>query len=126
MSFESTLGEIVDECGGGLAAALMSEEGIAIAQVEGRHRPGEVVRVDAGTAGVEFGRILEAMRKTARSIEGGEIQETVVVMERFSLIFRPVDAECSLVVAVARDGNLGKARYLMRRSLISLREELSP
>ena len=34
------------------------------------------------------------------------------------MLFRSVDA------AIAPDGNLGKARYLLRRHLLAIREEL--
>jgi len=46
------------------------------------------------------------------------------VLSRFTLIFRGIDEETFLAVAIAPDGNLGKARYLMRRKLIVLRQEL--
>jgi len=39
-------------------------------------------------------------------------------------MFRNVDAETFLVLAMAPDGNLGKARYLIRRHLLALRQEL--
>jgi hypothetical protein len=35
-----------------------------------------------------------------------------------------VDEDTFLVVALAADGNLGKARYLIRRLLLALRQEL--
>ena len=46
------------------------------------------------------------------------------MLSRFTLVFRNVDDETFLVVAIAPDGNLGKARYLIRRQLIHLRQEL--
>ena len=48
----------------------------------------------------------------------------VVVLKRFSLVFRQIDEETFLAIVVLPDGNLGKARYLMRRHLLALREEL--
>ncbi len=50
--------------------------------------------------------------------------EVVVNLSRFILIFHSVDDETFLVVAIAPDGNLGKARYLIRRQLSLLRQEL--
>jgi predicted regulator of Ras-like GTPase activity (Roadblock/LC7/MglB family) len=50
--------------------------------------------------------------------------ETAVVLSRFTLIFRNVDDDTFLVVAITPDGNLGKARYLIRRQLLVLRQEL--
>ena len=114
MSFASILSEIVNGCGGGLGAALMGNDGIPIAEVvvdsdEAR----ELLTEEIGTAGAEFGRILTDIAKASDSLGGGVAQETAVVLARFTLVFRTVDEETFLVVALAPDGNLGKARYLM-------------
>jgi predicted regulator of Ras-like GTPase activity (Roadblock/LC7/MglB family) len=124
MSFEGILREIVEGCGGGIGAALMGSDGIAIAEYRGRQVPDGPLSEDIGVAGVEFSRILEEMRKAADALGGGAVVETVAVLARFSLIFRSVDAETFLVVVVTPDGNLGKARYLMRRHLLAIRQEL--
>ena len=46
------------------------------------------------------------------------------MLSRFTLIFHNVDEDTFVVVAIAPDGNLGKARYLLRRHLIEIRAEL--
>jgi predicted regulator of Ras-like GTPase activity (Roadblock/LC7/MglB family) len=124
MSFEGILREIVENCGGGIGAALMGSDGIAIAEFAVESRPDGPLADDIGVAGVEFGRILEETRKAADALGGGSVVENMVVLSKFSLIFRSVDSETFLVVAVEPDGNLGKARYLMRRHLIAIRQEL--
>ena len=122
MSFESILQSVVDECGGGLGAVLMGTDGIPIAEVEATQA--ESASADIGTAGVEFARILTEIRKASDAIEGGGMNEVVVGLENFYLLFRAIDEDVLFVVALAADGNLGKARYLMRRHLLALRQEL--
>jgi hypothetical protein len=39
-------------------------------------------------------------------------------------VFRPIDGETFLALVIATDGNLGKARYLIRRHLLAIRQEL--
>jgi predicted regulator of Ras-like GTPase activity (Roadblock/LC7/MglB family) len=124
MSFERILRTIVDECGGGLGAALMGNDGISIAQVASSRATAGFDADDMGAAGVEFGRILDEIRKVTDTIGGGALSETVVSLARFTLVLRVVDAETFLVLAIAPDGNLGKARYLVRRHLLALREEM--
>jgi predicted regulator of Ras-like GTPase activity (Roadblock/LC7/MglB family) len=124
MSFRAVLRAIVDECGGGLGAVLMSADGIPIEEYVTEDLPDGPLQEDIGTAGVEFGRILEEIRKVADSLGGGSVSETVVSLARMNLVFRPIDDDIFLAVVVAPDGNLGKARYLMRRHLISIRQEL--
>ena len=124
MSFEGILREIVEGCGGGIGAALMGSDGIPIAEFVAPQAPDGPLTEDIGVAGVEFGRILEETRKAADALGGGAVVETLVVLARFSLLFRSVDDETFLVVALTPDGNLGKARYLMRRHLLAIRQEL--
>jgi len=125
MSFTTILREIVDECGGGLGAALMGADGIAIAEVVAEDPAArEALREEIGTAGAEFSRILSEIAKASDALGGGAVHETAVILSQFTLIFRNVDEETFLAVAIAPDGNLGKARYLMRRKLIVLRQEL--
>ena len=124
MSFRSILRSLVEECGGGLGAVLMGGDGIAIEQYVSEDLPEGPLQEDIGTAGVEFSRILDEIRKASDALAGGPMDETVVSLARMSLVFRPIDAETFLAVVVAPDGNLGKARYLIRRHLLSIRQEL--
>ncbi len=124
MSFREILREIVEGCGGGVGAALMGTDGLPIVQVSAQKAADGSLLEDISIAGIEFQRVLEEIRKASDGLEAGAMEETVVVLARVSLIFRPVDPETILVVAVASDGNLGKARYLIRSSLYAIRQEL--
>ena len=124
MSFASILQEIVDECGGGLAAALMGADGIPIEQVEASGEVREPLSDEVDVLGVEFGRILDEMRKASDSVGGGALEEVSVRLASFWVLMRVVDDETYLLVALEPDGNPGKARFLMRRQLMALRDEL--
>jgi len=125
VSFVSILKEIVDGCGGGLGAALMGNDGIPIEEfVSPSPAVRELLSEEIGTAGAEFGRILAEIGKASDTLGGGALHETTVVLSRFTLVFRNVDEDTFLVVAIAPHGNLGKARYLIRRQLLALRQEL--
>jgi len=124
VSFTAMLREIVDDCGGGIGAALMGNDGIAIQQVMASAPASSPLLDDIATAGTEFGRILEEIRKAADAVAGGAVEEATIVLSRVVLVFRSVDEETFLAVALAPDGNLGKARYLIRRQLPALRQAL--
>jgi predicted regulator of Ras-like GTPase activity (Roadblock/LC7/MglB family) len=123
MSFDTILRKILDECGGGLGIALMGSDGMPVAEI---HAAGARVHMgeDIGVAGAEFGRILDEIRKAADTLNGGGVHETVLGFARFSVILRAVDDDLFLVLAIAPDGNLGKARYLIRRHMFAIRDEL--
>ena len=125
MSFESTLQTLVREGIGILGAALMESDGIPIEQVWIEASDLEdPLEGDLTAAGAEFGRILSEVAKASDSIGGGGVSEIVIGLARVTLIFSCVEDEIVLVVAVAPTGNLGKARYLIRRSLMAIRQEL--
>jgi predicted regulator of Ras-like GTPase activity (Roadblock/LC7/MglB family) len=124
MSFRSILRGIVDQCGGGLGAALMGSDGIPIELVLAQGAEGKLHADDVNTTGVEFGRILGEIRKASDALSAGTMTETVVVLSRFTLVFRSLDEDTFLIVVLAPDGNLGKARYLIRRQLGALQQEL--
>jgi len=124
MSFASLLRKIVDECGGGIGAALMGPDGIAIDQVAAAAPPVDLAADDVTAAGVEFGRILDEIGKASDALGGGALGEAVVRLARFTLLFQVVDPETFLAVAIGPDGNLGKARYLMRVQVQAIRAML--
>jgi predicted regulator of Ras-like GTPase activity (Roadblock/LC7/MglB family) len=123
MSFESILKEILEGCGGGLGIALMGSDGIPILQLTAPG-DGNPLGDEIGTAGVEFARILSEIQKASDALNAGPMSETLINLAAFQLLFRSVDDDVILVLAIAHDGNPGKARYLVRRHLVSLREEL--
>ena len=124
MSFASILQEIVDECGGGLAAALMGSDGIPIEQVEASGEVREALSSEVDVLGVEFGRILDELRKASDSVAGGALEEVSIRLANFWVLMRTIDEETYLLLAIGPYGNVGKARFLMRRQLLALREEL--
>jgi predicted regulator of Ras-like GTPase activity (Roadblock/LC7/MglB family) len=123
MSFASILRKIVDDCGGGSAAALMGPDGIPIEQVSAADA-GDGASDEVTVLGVEFGRILDDMRKASDSVEGGAVQEVAVRLARGWVLLRAVDPETTLVVTLRPEGNAGKARFLMRRHVLELLDEL--
>jgi predicted regulator of Ras-like GTPase activity (Roadblock/LC7/MglB family) len=124
MSFQVVLDKIVAECSDCLGAVLMGSDGIPIAEVATDRVPEGPLSEEIGTAGVEFTRILDEIRKASDALAGGSLAEASVVLDRFSMIFRAIDSDTFLAVVVAPNGNLGKARYLMRRYQLAIREEL--
>ena len=126
MSFENTLHEILYGCGGGLGIAVMGSDGIPIVQLTAKLESGAANPLgdDISTAGVEFARILAEIQKASDALDAGPMSEALISLARFQLLFRPVDDDILLVLAIAHDGNPGKARYLVRRHLVSLRQDL--
>jgi predicted regulator of Ras-like GTPase activity (Roadblock/LC7/MglB family) len=124
VSFESILQKIVSDCGGGLGVALMGSDGIPIVQVMASEPDVNPLGDDLSIAGAEFGRILGDIHKASDALGGGFVNEVVMELSRFTLLFREVDEDVMLVLALSPEGNIGKSRYLTRKYLRAIREEL--
>jgi predicted regulator of Ras-like GTPase activity (Roadblock/LC7/MglB family) len=122
MTFREILQQLVEDTPGALAAALMGSDGIPI---DAYRAPG--ARLDLPALAVEFQRVLEEARKTTLALYGdarGRLAELILNTGESQLLFREVDAEYFVVIALEPTGSLGKARYLMRGLLRDLQREL--
>jgi len=130
MNFAAILRILADECGGGIGAALLGNDGIPIEQVLATSLPPsvaadpETLEDDLNAIGVEFGRVMDEARKASDSVSGGQVEEMLVQTARYWVLLRSVDEDAFLALAMVPDGNVGKARFLMRRYLLALREQL--
>jgi predicted regulator of Ras-like GTPase activity (Roadblock/LC7/MglB family) len=120
MNFEDTLKKMIQDCPGVVGIALMGSDGIPISQAHVASAPADEADEEVTSAGVEFGRLLDEMRKSSDAIGGGRLEESFVGLDHAWLLFRVVDSEFFLISVLRPQGNLGKARYLMRRHLSEL------
>lgn len=120
MTFREILATLVEETPGAVAGAIMAEDGIAVEEYAREH-----ARIDLLTLAVEFQSVLEQAKKVAGSLDGdGRLDELVLTTTHHQLLFRQIDAEYFVTLALEPAGTLGKARYLLRGLLRELREGL--
>jgi predicted regulator of Ras-like GTPase activity (Roadblock/LC7/MglB family) len=118
--FTEILQRIVEETGGAVGAVLMGYDGIAIDQF---FNPEETI--DLQMIAVEYANVLKDIRKTAEILNMGEMEEVSVKTEQLITIIRIVTPEYFVALALSRDGNFGKGRYLLTRETGSLKRELA-
>ena len=107
--FAETLKRVVDNVDGGIAAVVMGLDGIPVETYVKQND-----RVDVNTVAMEFSFILTQVRKAGDSLQVGSLEELSVKAQRLVLICRMLSPQYFVAVAVAPEGNLGKARYLAR------------
>ena len=117
--FAETLRKVCDNIDGGLGAVIMGLDGIP---VETYTRAAD--RVDIQTVAMEFSFILTQVRKAAESLKVGTFEELTLRAERLVLCTRMLSPQYFLAVAIAPEGNFGKARYLMRLASPQLTAQL--
>jgi predicted regulator of Ras-like GTPase activity (Roadblock/LC7/MglB family) len=107
--FAETLKKVVDNIEGGIAAVVMGLDGIS---VDTYIKLAD--RVDVNTVAMEFSFILSQVRKAGESLSVGNLEELSVKAQRLLLICRMISPQYFVAIAMAPEGNFGKARYLAR------------
>jgi predicted regulator of Ras-like GTPase activity (Roadblock/LC7/MglB family) len=113
--FAETLKKLVDHVDGGIAAVIMGLDGIP---VETYVRQSD--KVDVTTVAMEFSFILGQVRKAGESLAVGNLEELSVKAQRLLLVCRMISPQYFVAIAIAPEGNFGKARFLARLAQPSL------
>jgi predicted regulator of Ras-like GTPase activity (Roadblock/LC7/MglB family) len=119
MSFREHLEEVCRSVDGAVACSLMGVDGI---EVETHVQDGG--EVDLKSLLVEYSGVLRSAREAAEAHEAGGVAELAISTEKLMAVARIVSPEYFMVVALTPDGNVGKARYLLRVTAPKLRAEL--
>lgn len=105
----------LEEAGG---IAVVGMDGIIVE--EKKRDPG----LDLHLLGAESSGLFKSAGTLSQSVEFGEVSELMTSAERSIVIARRVTAEYFVILVMRPDGNLGKARFLLRRALPLLKAEL--
>ncbi|HLG18319.1 MAG TPA: hypothetical protein VI895_00710 [Bdellovibrionota bacterium] len=111
MNFEEGLKSMLRDVDGSQAAVLMGFDGIPVA--ESKTDGAEGVSQDIL---VEYSRLLLDMIKIGQSSNLGPVSELTVAMGTRRLLFRVVSENYFVVLATSSEANLGKSRYILRRT----------
>jgi predicted regulator of Ras-like GTPase activity (Roadblock/LC7/MglB family) len=119
MSFREHLEEVCRSVDGAVACSLMGVDGI---EVDTHVQDGG--EVDVKSLLVEYSGVLRSAREAAEAHEAGGVAELAISTDKLMAVARVVSPEYFMVVALTPDGNVGKARYLLRITAPKLRAEL--
>jgi predicted regulator of Ras-like GTPase activity (Roadblock/LC7/MglB family) len=119
MSFREHLEEVCRSVDGAVACSLMGVDGI---EVDTHVQDGG--EVDVKSLLVEYSGVLRSAREAAEAHEAGGVAEIAISTDKLMAVARIVSPEYFMVVALTPDGNVGKARYLLRVTAPKLRAEL--
>jgi predicted regulator of Ras-like GTPase activity (Roadblock/LC7/MglB family) len=117
--FKQQLKKVVDNVDGGIAAVVMGLDGIP---VESYVRMAD--KLDINTVAMEFSFILGQVKKAADSLQVGSCEELTVRAQRLVLCVRMLSPQYFVATALSPEGNIGKARFMMRMSGPAMSAEL--
>ena len=120
MAFLDILKELVDNVSGGFAGTIMGVDGISV-----QDYVKEGSSCDLETIGVEYGNIVGEIKKASEVLNLGEVEEVVISSHGVKVLLRLVNKEYFVAFVLTPEGNLGKARYLLKKAANTARRELA-
>ena len=109
----------MDGADGGIASLVMDSSGIALDSYSKDDAP-----FDINMIGIEFSVVVNSIRRATEMLEAGDAREVSVGTEKMTTIIRMLSETYFLTLTIAPDGNLGKARFLMRTAAPKLLADL--
>jgi predicted regulator of Ras-like GTPase activity (Roadblock/LC7/MglB family) len=108
VAFHEILKEMVNGVEGGYAGTLVGMDGISV-----DHYVSEGATCDVEAVGVEYGRIIDEIKKATEVLNLGEVEDIAIASHYF------------LALALSPGGNTGKARYFLKKAARKTGKELS-
>ena len=121
MGFADTLNNITERVEGCSAAIILGIDGIAIERQVKQVDP----RLDIDLIATEFTTLVRRNMRTAADAEMGEVHEMVFVTDLLTLVLRPITPEYFLMLALNPGGNVGRARYELRKAQLAMESEFA-
>ncbi len=107
--FRDVLSEIVGKSDGAIGAVLMGSDGISVEQVAV-----DGAGLDIETVAMEMSVVLREVGRIMKQIEAGRTEELVMRSVGLTAVLRVLTDEYFVALALRPEGNLGKARFLLR------------
>jgi predicted regulator of Ras-like GTPase activity (Roadblock/LC7/MglB family) len=121
MGFADTLNNITERVEGCAAAIILGIDGIAIERQVKQVDP----RLDIDLIATEFTTLVRRNMRTAADAEMGEMGEMVFATDLLTLVLRPITSEYFLMLALHPGGNVGRARYELRKAQLAIETEFA-
>lgn len=120
--FKTALENILERTEGSLGALIMGTDGIAVEQVISA-AVGRDINLDVAAA--EFTSLVRSAQRTGGDMGFKPLSELVLAFNDVTICIRLLSSDYFLAVAVSSDGNLGRARFELRKAELELSHEFA-
>jgi predicted regulator of Ras-like GTPase activity (Roadblock/LC7/MglB family) len=122
MIFADLLKQIVTKVDGAIGALIMGLDGIAIEQqiVDAERHDNRLSMIAAA-----YATLLRNSMRTSSDVGVGPLQEMSVISGNMMLVIKLINPEYFLLVALEHNGNIGRARFELRKAQLLLEEEFA-
>ena len=119
--FKEVLQSMVEKTDGALGALIMGADGLPVEKFfsEGGHD------ANLDVAAAEFTSLVRSASRSGKDLGLGNLHELVVALDNVTVVMRLFNRDYFAVLALQRDGNLGRGRYELRKAELMLAKELT-
>jgi predicted regulator of Ras-like GTPase activity (Roadblock/LC7/MglB family) len=121
LSFSETLQRIVDCVEGGAGAVILGIDGITIE----RYTKTTNADLDLEIIATELSALLSRSMHTASDTGLGDLREMMFATDLMIFLLRPITAEYFLLFGLNPGGNIGRARFELRKAQLALEAEFA-
>jgi predicted regulator of Ras-like GTPase activity (Roadblock/LC7/MglB family) len=121
MGFIDTLTGIANRIEGCAAVVILGIDGIPIE----RYVRDLDASLDIDTVATEFTTLVRRSMRTASDTELGDMRELVFATDTMSFLLRSITSEYFLLLALNQGGNVGRARFELRKAQLAMETEFA-
>jgi predicted regulator of Ras-like GTPase activity (Roadblock/LC7/MglB family) len=122
MMFGDVLKQVLDKVEGAIGALIMGLDGIAIEQ---QIIDPELYDNRLSMIAAAYATLLRNSMRTSNDVGVGQLQEMSVISGNMILVIKLINPEYFLLIALHSDGNIGRARFELRKAQLLLEEEFA-
>lgn len=119
--FKQSLETILERTEGSLGALIMGIDGIAVE----RFLKDAAQEANLDVAAAEFTSLVRNAQKAGKDTGLGNLRELMISLDDAILIMRLLGRDYFVVLALSPDGNLGRARFELRKAELQLSKEFA-
>jgi predicted regulator of Ras-like GTPase activity (Roadblock/LC7/MglB family) len=112
---------MIERTEGATGALIMGIDGIAVEKV----LTSEALEANLDVAAAEFTSLVRSAQRAGGDIGLGQVSEVILCFEDMSVLMRLFNRDYFSVLAIAKDGNIGRGRFEMRKVELDLAREFS-
>jgi predicted regulator of Ras-like GTPase activity (Roadblock/LC7/MglB family) len=121
MGFIDTLTNITDRIEGCAAVVILGIDGIPIERQVRDIDPA----LDIDLIATEFTTLVRRSMRTASDTGLGDLREMVFATDLMTFVLRPITSEYFLLLALNPGGNVGRARFELRKAQLAMETEFA-
>ncbi|MFN2493237.1 MAG: roadblock/LC7 domain-containing protein [Pyrinomonadaceae bacterium] len=119
--FKEALEAVIERTEGSLGALIMGIDGIAVERC--LKDAGQEANLDVAAA--EFTSLVRNAQRAGKDTGLGHLRELVISLESAVVLIRLLGREYFIVLAISPGGNLGRARFELRKAEIQMAREFA-